>query len=579
MASDIDNGKHNTDLQLASLLRSVVARFDKPPTDEALGRDLRDALRLPDAEAAAVCGSVLLEAGLAREAEPIFKALARFYSRSAAGPVGLAQVAMRRGAWAEALARWDGILAQFGQKSIPGWLASRATTLAELGRIDEARAIFEGLARDFPWAPAGFAGLAQIVARQRRWKEALNALDDLLLRFSDPRGRSYWKSSRAIALFELGEVAAAESALRAVVQAHPGVFAPFWTLLQILLKAGYQARALELIDSDPLRDVRSSILAGTRSVILIRLHKFHDARLAFARAMHEADNVTSIDRLFPLIPQLYDGWSRVESWLGVLAKLDAATALHGCGGTLNCDVLRARVYLALRDQRGFLATMKRIGVQGIMGKQLAAVAAKLQEPDFGDQQRPKVFGIGLSRTGTTTLASALTTLGLSTVHYHNPLTYEPFLDEDLHCFEAFTDIPVSLAFEKYYYMFPNSKFIHTTRPIDAWLKSMDRHFEWQLSLSGFDAVEEALRQPNSTPYGRAFRDLHHALYFNFANYSEAYRAHDIRVRRFFSDKPKDRFLEFDVFRGDGWPELCAFLGVQIPVVDFPWENRRTNGAG
>jgi hypothetical protein len=49
--------------------------------------------------------------------------------------------------------------------------------------------------------------------------------------------------------------------------------------------------------------------------------------------------------------------------------------------------------------------------------------------------------------------------------------------------------------------------------------------------------------------------------------------YDQRVRLFFRDKPKERFLVFDVFAGHGWPELCAFLGAEPPAIPFPFENR------
>ena len=63
-----------------------------------------------------------------------------------------------------------------------------------------------------------------------------------------------------------------------------------------------------------------------------------------------------------------------------------------------------------------------------------------------------------------------------------------------------------------------------------------------------------------------------SLYFNHADAGTAWRSHDSRVRRFFADKPGERFLAFDVFAGDGWPKLCAFLGLPEPSVAFPHEN-------
>ena len=62
------------------------------------------------------------------------------------------------------------------------------------------------------------------------------------------------------------------------------------------------------------------------------------------------------------------------------------------------------------------------------------------------------------------------------------------------------------------------------------------------------------------------------MIFGFDTIDEAFDVYDARVKSFFSDKPKERFLEFDVFSGDGWRELCQFVGAEIPDIPFPREN-------
>ena len=39
-------------------------------------------------------------------------------------------------------------------------------------------------------------------------------------------------------------------------------------------------------------------------------------------------------------------------------------------------------------------------------------------------------------------------------------------------------------------------------------------------------------------------------------------------------KVDQKVLWFDVEDSDGWPELCAFTGNEIPDVPFPWEGAR-----
>jgi Sulfotransferase domain len=95
----------------------------------------------------------------------------------------------------------------------------------------------------------------------------------------------------------------------------------------------------------------------------------------------------------------------------------------------------------------------------------------------------KIFGIGLSRTGTLTLAKALTILGLDAQHFPD----DPGTQEELKAGrydlsilrekQALTDIPVAPFYAQFDALFPDSKFILTTRPTDSWLRSVENHFE------------------------------------------------------------------------------------------------------
>jgi len=92
-------------------------------------------------------------------------------------------------------------------------------------------------------------------------------------------------------------------------------------------------------------------------------------------------------------------------------------------------------------------------------------------------------------------------------------------------------------------------------------------------MTEFEELKSALAGPRALRYGSEFCAINRSLYFDYCSYREAYDAHMERVRRFFSNKPADRFLEFNVFAGDGWTELCAFLGFEAQSTPFPWENR------
>lgn len=87
----------------------------------------------------------------------------------------------------------------------------------------------------------------------------------------------------------------------------------------------------------------------------------------------------------------------------------------------------------------------------------------------------KVFGVGLSKTATTSLTFALEILGFCTKHYPS-LRYYPHwlrgikkhvLEED----QAFSDITIIPFYKELDRKYPGSKFILTARDLDDWLES------------------------------------------------------------------------------------------------------------
>ena len=88
--------------------------------------------------------------------------------------------------------------------------------------------------------------------------------------------------------------------------------------------------------------------------------------------------------------------------------------------------------------------------------------------------KPKVFGIGLSKTATSSLHTALNMLGYNAVHRRRGGKIVGWTE--FRYFDAVTDINTSTQFESLYYSFNNSKFIYTTRNIDDWDESIEDHF-------------------------------------------------------------------------------------------------------
>jgi hypothetical protein len=99
---------------------------------------------------------------------------------------------------------------------------------------------------------------------------------------------------------------------------------------------------------------------------------------------------------------------------------------------------------------------------------------------------PFVFGIGLSRTGTGSLSSALNILGWKTIHFPSDsltfqnLCYGNFNLPILQSYNAITDTPAAAYFAQFDITFPGSKFILTVRDVDTWLL---RGHLWYMDVS------------------------------------------------------------------------------------------------
>jgi hypothetical protein len=416
-----------------------------------------------------------------------------------------------------------------------------------------------------------------VAARARRERMVAGGMDHFDGR-PDESGAAQRQAEEAAALLHRGRRRQAEAAFRRLMRTYPGFLPGLLGLLRTLLFAGERERAFLALETSSFQHVDVPALVWTKFEILIGLHRLADARAEFGRMLRTMTEPDLLVSLFVFVPQLYEGCQRVRAWSALLEK---AEIFAKAGGTPQegLSTMRLRLLLALRQYDRFLAEVAAVPAQcalGGHGTALRAVAAALSARPCPRYQKPKIFGIGLSRTGTTSLATALGMLGFATLHWFNPLTCELISDDDLYLFDAFTDTPVCANFEKYYYMLPTAKFIYTKRPVDEWKKSVVGHFKRLTGAADFQTYKDAIERPDWLPFGTAFRGLHQALYFSHADYESAYRAHDERVRHFFADKPNARFLEFDLFAGHGWYELCAFTGRPVPSVPYPLQNPMTS---
>lgn len=190
------------------------------------------------------------------------------------------------------------------------------------------------------------------------------------------------------------------------------------------------------------------------------------------------------------------------------------------------------------------------------------VLRKLSQPSkrtYPKQSMVKIIGVGLSRTGTSSLAAALQLLGISCIHAPDPAMLEYA--------SAMVDGPAAARYQELDVLYPRSKFILTLRETEDWLRSCQEH--WNRTPLG-DMHPRARFE-----YGWCRVKLFGQTGFDRDNHRKRYELHVKNVRDYFQDRSPD-LLELNIAAGEGWDKLCPFLGVATPAGPFPWENRENS---
>lgn len=262
-----------------------------------------------------------------------------------------------------------------------------------------------------------------------------------------------------------------------------------------------------------------------------------------------------------------DYWHR--AWeLGVeLSPVPAARVVHARRTTANTD---PRVDMLLQGHRykyGWKHGVDPHRAPPYYNRTFTDYVGTFRVPDpavTARAGRPRVFGIGLNKTGTSSFHEAMKILGLESLHWGGPTirrlvetsleSGDPLLSRlDPH-FDVFSDIEVlSENFELLDQQYPGSRFVLTVRPRDEWIASRRQHVETNLARrragdydGGFLAVDEE-------------------------SWSAHWDEHVARVRVYFDGR--EDFVEIDLSNGSGWSALCRLLDVEEPAEPFPWHNR------
>ena len=182
----------------------------------------------------------------------------------------------------------------------------------------------------------------------------------------------------------------------------------------------------------------------------------------------------------------------------------------------------------------------------------------------------KVFGIGLTSTGTRSLNDALNLLGIKAKHYpddgvtirnlSNGMVELPILEE----FDALTDVQTIPFYQQFDKQYPGSKFILTVRAIDAWAEST------KLRMGGQERPRE-VKEFRRSGLKSSVQWVRTATYgivcWDREVFKTRYVDHIRNCKAYFEGR--DDLLIMNICEGDGWELLCPFLGKEIPNVDFP----------
>jgi hypothetical protein len=186
----------------------------------------------------------------------------------------------------------------------------------------------------------------------------------------------------------------------------------------------------------------------------------------------------------------------------------------------------------------------------------------------------RVFGIGLHKTGTTSLHRAFQILGYDSLHWGSgeaPLIWQEVnsagRSKTLEKFYSACDLPIPLLYQQLDQAYPNSKFVLTIRSEEKWLTSVQRLWDSKYNPTRWEwDIWPISNQLHTALYGRPGFDAQTML--------ATYRRHNNEVQEYFKGCDNLLVLNLESGRDILWEVLCDFLGEPIPVGQkFPHEYR------
>jgi hypothetical protein len=182
----------------------------------------------------------------------------------------------------------------------------------------------------------------------------------------------------------------------------------------------------------------------------------------------------------------------------------------------------------------------------------------------------RIFGIGLHRTGTTSLAQAFRILGLDAAHWQSPdwarsvwrEMQETGRSRTLEMHNALCDLPIPLLYQALDAAYPGSKFILTVRDENSWVDSCRTH--WKAWRKGWD---------HDAFSNEIHREIYGTTEFDEQTFRSRYRRHNEDVMHYFHGRSD--FLRLEINENTNMASLCRFLDLPVINRKFPHDHKST----
>lgn len=222
------------------------------------------------------------------------------------------------------------------------------------------------------------------------------------------------------------------------------------------------------------------------------------------------------------------------------------------------------------DETGILAGRAHLGV--VNGGRIGAGLVYRNFSPSPTEIRPiptRIFGVGLHKTGTTSLTEAFRLMGFDSAHWESPNWARYIWQEmraggrsrTLEMHYALSDLPIPLLYRELDKAYPGSKFILTVRDENEWIESISKH--WIGNRARWDQDNFSHEVHISTYGTKEFDEL---------IFRNRYRRHNREIMDHFKGREDDLFV-LNVAKCRSMASLCRFLGVDILDTPFPHLNR------